>query len=114
MVTGIMPRDPRWLYRSGRSAIRQMLAASSRIRTIGGSSRPPAVSACRRPARIAMSVSAAISGDAAARDSDSRYRVSREAANAAGLNAGSGEAGGVTQAMICSSCRQAAAVRAVW
>ena len=36
--------------------------------TIGGSSRPPARSAWRRPARITVSVSAAISGDAADRD----------------------------------------------
>ena len=39
---------------------------------MGGSSRPPARSACRRPARITVSVSAAISGDAADRDSVSR------------------------------------------
>ena len=65
--------------------MRQMLAASSRISTIGGSSRPPARSAARRPARMTASVSAAISGAAAARDSVSRYRVSRLVANAAGV-----------------------------
>ncbi len=59
---------------------------------MGGSSLPPAISACRRPARMTMSVSAAISGDAAARDSVSRYSVSAEPANAAGLNTGSGRA----------------------
>ena len=72
MVTGTMPREPRWEYSSGRSAIRQMLAASSRMTAMGGSSRPPFRSACRRPARITVSVSAAISGEAADRDSVSR------------------------------------------
>ena len=47
MVTGMMPREPRWEYRSGRSAIRQMLAASSSGTTSGGSSRPPSRSARR-------------------------------------------------------------------
>ena len=39
---------------------------------MGGSSRPPLRSAWRRPARITVSVSAAISGEAADRDSVSR------------------------------------------
>ena len=59
--------------------MRQMLAASSRTATIGGSSRPPACSARRRPARSVVSVSPAISGEAADRDSVSRYSVSRVA-----------------------------------
>ena len=92
-----------------------MFAASSSTTTIGGSSRPPFRSAWRRPARITVSVSAAISGDAADRDSVSRYRVSRLAANAAGPNTGrSLPRGGVTQAMMSSSLMHFAAVRAVW
>jgi hypothetical protein len=60
-------------------------------------------------------VSAAISGAAAARDSDSRYSVPRLRMNAPAAKTGSGGlAGGVTQVMICSSCRHFAAVRAVW
>ena len=81
MVTGVMPREPRWEYRSGRSAIRQMFAASSSGTTSGGSSLPPSRSARRSAARIAVSDSAAISGAAADRDFDSRYSVSRLAAN---------------------------------
>lgn len=82
-----MPRDPRWLYRFGRSAMRQILAASSKISSIGGSSRPPAASAARLLARITRSVSAATSGAAAALDSVSKYKVSRLPANPAALNA---------------------------
>ena len=52
--------------------MRQMFAASSSIATMGGSRRPPACSARRRPARIVVSVSPAISGAAADRDSVSR------------------------------------------
>ena len=116
MVTGMMPREPRWEYRSGRSAIRQMFAASSSDTTSGGSRRPPSRSAWRSPARIAVSDSAAISGAAADRDFDSqvqgvaavrRTRLGRRPAEQTA-------AGGVTQAMICGSVIAFAAVRAVW
>ena len=46
---------------------------------MGGSRRPPACSARRRPARMTVSVIPAISGDAADRDSVIRYSVSRVA-----------------------------------
>ncbi|GEC08433.1 hypothetical protein SSP24_60880 [Streptomyces spinoverrucosus] len=61
---GMMPREPRWEYRSGRSLILQTLAASSRIASIGGSSRPPARSAWAVAARITESAHAAINADA--------------------------------------------------
>jgi len=95
--------------------MRQMLAASSKGTTIGGSSRPPSRSARRSAARIAVSDSAAISGAAADRDFDSRYRVSRPAAKSSASNTGKRpRCGGVTQAMISGSVIALAAVRAVW
>src|SRR5947209_20603597 len=66
MVIGVMPREPKWLYSSGRSAMRQMFAASSRTTSSGGSSRPPAASAARVAARRIRSVSAATSGGGSA------------------------------------------------
>ena len=60
---------------------------------MGGSRRPPACSARRRPARMTASVIPAISGDAADRDSVIRYSVSRVSANRAGSKHGSGHPG---------------------
>ena len=56
---------------------------------MGGSRRPPACSARRRPARMVASVSPAISGEAADRDSVIRYSMSRVTGNRAGSNTGS-------------------------
>ena len=54
-------------------------------------------------------------GAAADRDLDSRYKVSRLAANSTGSKTGSRpRRGGVTQAMISGSVIAFAAVRAVW
>ena len=116
MVTGTMPRDPRWEYSSGRSAMRQMLAASSRITTIGGSSLP-ASSFGLPPARP---------HDGVGQRGDQRRRrrpgfgqqvqgvaAGRERRRVEGRQA-PGRRGGVTQAMMSSSLRHFAAVRAVW
>ncbi len=93
--------------------MRQMLAASSRATMRGGSRRPPACSARRSAARMAVSVSAAISGAAADSDFDSRYRVSRESAKVCGSKTGRPRSG-VTQVRISWSRSALAAVRAVW
>ena len=68
-----------------------------------------------RSAARAVSDRAAISGAAADRDFDRRYKVSRLAAKSSGSNTGRVlRRGGVTQAMISGSVIALAAVRAVW
>ena len=77
---------------------------------------PPAGrSAWRRPARITVSVSAAISGDAADRNSVSRYRVSGRPRTRPGrTRAGPCRAAARPSVMMSSSLMHFAAVRAVW
>src|SRR5450759_3740419 len=93
-----------------------MFAASSNSTSIGGSSRPPRRSAAATPARSTRSVSAATSGAADPPPSLlSRYRVCREAGNAAASNSANPRpaGGGVTQAVIAGLRRHLAATRAV-
>lgn len=71
-MIGMIPREPRWEYRSGRSLILQTLAASSRIASIGGSSRPPVRSAWAVAARITEPAHAAISAEAPPPPSEGR------------------------------------------
>ena len=110
-----MPREPRCEYSRGKSAIRQMFAASSRTTTMGASRRPPRRSAATTPARMTASVKAATSGAEEPPPSfDIRYSVSRVPGSRGGRNSSTSQRfGGVTQAVICGLFRQRAATRAV-
>jgi len=110
-----MERDPRWEYCSGRSAIRQMFATSSRTSTSGGSIRPPR----RSPARSAATRTSVVNAETnAAADVPpatfllSRYNVSRCSTNRPGQNSASPGCG-VTQRAMSLSRSEAQPARAV-
>ena len=116
MVTGTMPRLPRWEYRSGRSAMRQMLAASSRISDHGRVEPPAGLLGAAPPgAQRGVGEPGDQRGGRRPGFGQQVQRVAGDRRTRPGRTPAAGvPRGGVTQAMISSSCRHLAAVRAVW